>query len=689
MGWRRKLGELTRLFFGDSARAFGTVSVLFLISLAIAPAKDHFSEWRHYQHEYQRLIRGRADAVTLQRHFQPGLQQTWLPELGVVDRCATCHVAVKEASLADVPVEPFRGHPPIPHAVNEFGCVICHRGQGAATTVEEAHRSTKAWEQPLLMAKYLESACGQCHLSPLRGTPQLNLGRQLLAHYGCARCHAIQQPDGTRLTPTDDPPSLEHIAEKTSREWIYAWIKDPQAYSSSATMPNFGLGEDDARDLSAFLMVQSTPLPDFIRAEARGAKPASQEANAAEAGTSLYGESFCASCHAMQSRAGMLVGGDLGPELTRIGSKAKPEWLEAWLRDPAGYDPETLMSHYRFTDKQVSVLAGFLESKTDSDLLSNVHLAEATAAQIAHGKLLATEYGCASCHQINGIKPPENFAPALSRIGSKPLAQLVFAEGVPRTLPDYIAAKIRNPRAFGATLKMPQFKVSAPQIDALTTALLALSDRAQTLPASLRVASTAPSRYEPAGQAGRLMNDLRCFSCHAINGRGGDMAPDLSWEGSAVQRKWLADFLKNPNTLRPALIRRMPKFNLTDAEITTLTDYMMTVYQTPAFDRDSIDPAGFTPAMVEQGRQLFYSKYACQSCHIVDFKRDKGYIGPSLTQVGSRLNAAWIYRWLKDPQALRPGTLEPNQHLSDGDARMLTAFLLSLKSRAGQEAMKR
>ena len=107
------------------------------------------------------------------------------------------------------------------------------------------------------------------------------------------------------------------------------------------------------------------------------------------------------------------------------------------------------------------------------------------------------------------------------------------------------------------------------------------------------------------------------------------------------------NFLKNPNTLRPALIRRMPRFNVTDAEAETLADYIMTVYQTPAFDRDALDRAEFSAADVELGRQLFYSKYACQSCHIVDPKKDKGYIGPTLTQVGARLNAAWIFHWLK------------------------------------------
>ena len=237
---------------------------------------------------------------------------------------------------------------------------------------------------------------------------------------------------------------------------------------------------------------------------------------------------------------------------------------------------------------------GFLLAKTDSDLLANVHLDAATPEQIAHGKSLVMEYGCASCHEIAGIKKPENFAPELTRIGSKSVSQLIFLPGMPHTLPDYIAGKIRQPRAFAPGLKMPQYSFTPTQIDALTTALLAQNDRAQTMPPSLAVAAPPASHYQPAGKAGQLMTDLACFSCHAINGRGGDMAPDLTWEGSSVQRKWLEDFFRNPNTLRPALIRRMPKFNLSDEDITTLSDYIMTVYQTPEFDRDSMPESGYS-----------------------------------------------------------------------------------------------
>ena len=674
--------SLWKTLFGDPLRAFGIVSAILLVLLAIAPAKNHFSEWRHYQKGYLRMVRSRGEAVTLQRHFQPGIQQIWHPDIGVTDRCTSCHVGLKEASLTDVKFQPYRKHPVIPHTTEQYGCVMCHRGQGAATTVEEAHSSTLAWEQPILPARYIESGCGQCHRANLEGTPQLNQGRALLARYGCVQCHSIKLPDGGVMQATQDAPSLSHIADKTTREWIFAWLKDPQSYAASATMPNFKLKDDDIRDISAFLIANSNPVAGDTL------PPISQKAADSTAGASLYGESFCASCHAVQNAAGNLVGGNVGPELTRIGNKTKPEWLRAWIHNPRVYDPGTQMPHYRFSDQQVATMEGFLLAKSDSDFLANVHLDSATPEQIAHGKSLVMEYGCSSCHEITGIKKPENFAPELTRIGSKSISQLIFLPGMSHTLPDYIAGKIRQPRAFSPGLKMPQYSFTLTQIDALTTALLAQNDRAQSMPPSLSVPAPQTSHYRPAGKAGQIMSDLACFSCHAINGRGGDMAPDLTWEGSSVQRKWLEDFFRNPGTLRPALIRRMPKFNLSNEEISTLSDYIMTVYQTPEFDRESLPESGYSATQVEEGKQLFYSKYGCQSCHIVDAKSDKGYIGPTLTGVGSRLTAAWVYHWLKNPQALRPGTVEPNRNMSDDEAKSVTAFLMAQKGSGTKEAKK-
>ena len=677
MSSRQRLKAVRQLLFGDSARAFGTLSLVLLLLLIVVPAKDYFRPWRGYQKQYLRLIRGRSDATSLTRRFQGGILQIWLPELDVVDRCTTCHVGLREAGLIDVKAQPFRPHPPIPHKLTEFGCVLCHQGQGAATTVEEAHRSSKSWENPILPARYLDAGCGQCHLDRLTGTPQLNQGRDTLARYGCVRCHLVKTPDGTTMTGTDDPPSLAHVASKTTREWIAAWLKNPQAYAGSATMPNFQLNDEEIRDISAFLIAQSTP------SNASTGQPPVHAASpdaASQEGASVYGEAFCSSCHAMQNAAGNLVGGNIGPELTLVGSKVKPEWLADWLRNPKAYDSHTKMPRYRFDDKQIGLLMGYLAGTADPSFVGNLHFDTATPAQIEHGKSLVVERGCAACHEINGVKKPDNFAPELTMVGSRPLAKIQFAPGVAHTLPDYIAAKIRNPRSFGSALKMPQYTLAPRQVDALTTALLAQTERATQLPAALRVPARKPSDYQPAGKAGRLMEDMSCFACHAINGRGGDLAPDLTWEGTSVQRAWLVNFLKNPNTLRPALIRRMPKFNVTDVEANTLADYIMTVYQTPAFDRDEIPAERLNAAEVERGRGLFYGKYGCQSCHIVDPAKDKGYIGPTLTQAGTRLTAAWVFHWMKNAQSLRPGSLEPVWNMSDGDAQAITAFVMAQKN---------
>ena len=137
--------------------------------------------------------------------------------------------------------------------------------------------------------------------------------------------------------------------------------------------------------------------------------------------------------------------------------------------------------------------------------------------------------------------------------------------------------------------------------------------------------------------------------------------------------------MKEPATLRPALIRRMPKFNLNPAEIRSISDYILSAYQAPGLDAQSVDPRALGPDAASRGKQLFYSKYGCNSCHIADYKNDKGYIGPALAGVGNRLTPAWMYKWLKEPNALRPGTQMPNFSLKDDEALDLTAFLTTLK----------
>src|SRR6202158_1032613 len=75
--------------FGSVTRRFAAASVLLAVVASIAPARDLFRDWRRYQRQYLRLVHGRPDGAQLERRFSGGIQQIWIPELQVVDRCTS------------------------------------------------------------------------------------------------------------------------------------------------------------------------------------------------------------------------------------------------------------------------------------------------------------------------------------------------------------------------------------------------------------------------------------------------------------------------------------------------------------------------------------------------------------------------------------------------------------------------
>src|SRR5260370_6732187 len=146
--------------------------------------------------------------------------------------------------------------------------------------------------------------------------------------------------------------------------------------------------------------------------------------------------------------------------------------------------------------------------------------------------------------------------------------------------------------------------------------------------------------FHPTGAFAEVYDRYKCSTCHKFNGYGGDLAPDLSYEGSRAQRQWIVDFLKNPQTLRPTLILRMPQFNMSDKDAAIVADYMTMVLQHPSTNTAALDARHFTPAMAALGKQLYEVKYQCESCHTIGGAG--GYVGPNLNNAGGWLTAAWI-----------------------------------------------
>jgi mono/diheme cytochrome c family protein len=693
-----KMGQISRRL----RLAFAVTSVLFVIALAVSPVKDSLREWKHYKRAYLRFAQTQPDTKRLLADYRPEIDQIWIPNMGVVDRCTTCHQGIAQPSLLDQSVpQPFRAHPPIPHRVRDWGCATCHRGQGAATEVAEAHETTLAWEQPLLPVHFIQASCGTCHRADLPETPQLDRGRQLVVQLNCVGCHRLQDIE----RPDMLGPDLTNIGSKVNRRWIYKWLKEPRTVTDSSgkvtvngyqsedspqRMPQFRLTEPELRELSAYLSsLRSKPIEPYHFAPSL-ATTLGKQPDLADQGELRFRQMFCSTCHSLAvTRAGetKLIGGDIGPELTKVGSKVSPDWLAAWLRDPQGYLPHSKMPRYQWSDEDLYKVTQYITTQlTDSDLLADLpQLGASTPEEIQLGRRLFVDKGCASCHAIEGVSPQRDLGPDLSALGGKDVSQLSFGESkVPRNLIAYIQAKIQNPLSVNPAARMPLYRLSPTDLDAVTTAVLSMTGAPPNSGLQKLVVPRPETAFRPVGEFSRIYQRYKCYVCHEFNGFGGTLAPDLSYEGSRAQRQWLIGFLKSPQTLRPTLIVRMPQFNMTDQEATILADYIGLVLQSSAIDPSQIDSKPFTAEDVALGKQLYEVKYQCQSCHTIGSAG--GYVGPNLNNAGNWLTPTWIEAWLRNPQALVPGTIEPRRVFTNDEIHALSAYLLTLRESGKTQA---
>lgn len=83
-------------------------------------------------------------------------------------------------------------------------------------------------------------------------------GRALLRSYGCGTCHVVP---GVRGANGRVGPPLERIARRAylggvlpnSPENMVRWIRAPQAVDPLTAMPDMGIGETAATDITAYL----------------------------------------------------------------------------------------------------------------------------------------------------------------------------------------------------------------------------------------------------------------------------------------------------------------------------------------------------------------------------------------------------------------------------------------------------
>ena len=197
------------------------------------------------------------ERLTLLTRKRPSLQeyQIHIPALNEVDRCKSCHLGIdRDESVSDE--QPFKKHPGSyiflkNHPLNDFGCTVCHEGQGRATTsVEKAHGEVEYWLHPMLRGSLAQASCIKCHerTDDLPGAETVSIGQRLVVEKGCVGCHDVEGFPTVKIGPP-----LTFVGEKVSYKWLKTWLKDPHETYEKARMPNFMLSDEEIENIADFL----------------------------------------------------------------------------------------------------------------------------------------------------------------------------------------------------------------------------------------------------------------------------------------------------------------------------------------------------------------------------------------------------------------------------------------------------
>lgn len=511
------------------------LSLLFMVVLASAPVRPYFAEWRSVQKEYNRLAASNGLAPVASE-----LKQIWRPALDVTDRCTTCHLGMAGTAAPIVGHRLYGVHPAIPHDPREFGCTICHGGQGRATTGEAAHGFVSHWDEQILDPQHLAAGCGSCHDQfPTLPRQQLAEGSRTVERLDCLSCHRL---DGRGR---GDAPDLSYVGLRGfDAGWPATHLAHHDAGESEPWRTSFGpIAADDLSSIDRFLKTRvGAPLAVEARAVAM--------------------ERGCLGCHKLGG-----IGGDEGPALDAVGRKAVGDlnfanvdgpptfsnYMRAHLLDPARVFPGSTMVAQDYTEEDINLLMTwimFLRSRdVPAAFLPKDRVRSSVLAEPRPPLSGGQDFGvfCAACHGPNGRGRSTGASEArFPAIGSADFLNVASD--------DFIATTLRGGRP---NRRMPALAAPGGALDDRSVSLLIQYLRGQLGPRpSLAALKAEPA--DPALGAATYRND--CGTCHGDAGEGTPLGPPLAASDRPydAQRAFDATLQGMRNTAMPAYSDRPP-----------------------------------------------------------------------------------------------------------------------------------
>jgi mono/diheme cytochrome c family protein len=391
-----------------------------------------------------------------------------------------------------------------------------------------------------------------------------------------------------------------------------------------------------------------------------------------EEGRLLAEEASCLRCHQPDDKDAMGRGvqSRSAPDLSTVGRRVRPGWLEHWLDDPRKLRPATTMPALFSKDEvgrtERHAVARYLVS------LGGPLPASKPAGSPAEGERLYVRLGCIACHGSQ-----ERASPALlyQPVRLYPLTGL-GSKTTDEPLRDYL----RDPLTINPSGRMPHLLLTRDEAQHLATFLLrsttkgidpnlsgppgkeqlaAAFRRVDPRPDELTAFQKLPLPQQILDLGQRIVIARGCNNCHTIE-------PDGKPFAQVLPSATLDDLRQPANLDKGCLAEKLekdrvtPRYDFTREQRTALRLFLTR----------GLQGAG-TPAPAQAARRDL-ERFNCLACHTRDgegglpasvtarlrslekAEHDEAVVPPSLTGVGHKLRTTWLRGVLVSGGRARP-----------------------------------